>query len=326
MIIALQLLGGFLLLLVGAEVLVRGAALLAQAMGFTQLVIGLTVVAFGTSSPEFAVSLQSALAGKADLAVGNAVGSNILNTLLILGISAAVIPLLVRRSLMRVDVPLMIAATLAVWLMSMDLMLSRIEGILLAGALAGYLCWLVYSSRRGPAPPVEVPAVLSTAAADSPASGFRQVVINLGLVAVGLVLLGVGCRLFVVGSVETARLLGVSELVIGLTIVSLGTSLPELVTCLVAAVRGHQDIVVGNVVGSNLFNILGVLGVTAIVAPSGLPVAAEAFWFDMPCALVSALLCIPIFVTGWVISRREGWIMLGLYGGYLVMLLWAQSR
>ena len=329
MIIALQLFFGFVFLIIGAEVLVRGASQLATALGMSKLTVGLTVVAFGTSSPEFAVSINSALTGSADLAIGNAIGSNILNTFLILGVTAIVVPVAVDRGLMRVDLPVMITATGLVWFLALDNRLSRLEGVVLAAGLVGYLWWQIATTRRQR-------AVLAKAAAQQQAEA-RQAdpgyeppknrtgpaaLINLVLVVLGLVILTWGCQLFVDGSVAMAERLGVSKLIIGLTIVSVGTSLPELVTCLVAAWRGHQEIVVGNVIGSNLFNFLGVLGLTSIVAREGyLEVSPTALGFDFPVVMFSALICIPLFVTGWAITRLKGSVLLILYLSYLAVLL-----
>lgn len=326
--IIFQLLAGFVLLLVGAEVLVRGASRLAAAIGMSQLVIGLTVVALGTSAPEFAVSLQSALSGSVDLAIGNAVGSNILNTLLILGISALVIPLAVSKDVMRVDFPVMLIATAGLYYLAMDGVLSLIDGLILFSTMVAYLTWLVWCSERRRRKRKRDDARAINAAGEIQAETPKtllSVVFNLVLVVVGLGLLIYGCDLFVDACVKTARTLGVSELMIGLTIVSLGTSLPELLTCLVAALRGHRDIAVGNVVGSNLFNILGVLGLTAIVANNGLPVAAAAISFDIPVAIGAVLLCIPVFITGWKISRKEGALMVACYAAYIIYLISAHS-
>lgn len=332
MIIALQILFGFALLIVGAEILVRGAVRLAALLGMTPLVIGLTVVAFGTSSPELAVSLQSAFAGSAELAVGNAVGSNTLNILLILGLSAIVFPLAVQRQVIRLDVPVMIGVTIALLLIGWDGRISRIEGIGMVVFLSCYISFLIKISRSETKRAREA-AVLAAAelAAEGDEAGQLEetevesqwflFLTQSALVLAGLLILGLGCRLFVDGSVELARLVGVSELMIGLTVVSIGTSLPELVTTVIASFRNQREMAVGNIVGSNLFNILCVLGVTASVSPEALPVPAQALAFDIPVTLGAAVICLPIFFTKMEISRWEGVLMLALYLAYISYLV-----
>lgn len=314
-VIALLLAGGFALLVAGAELLVRGAVRLAAAAGISSLVIGLTVVAFGTSAPELAVSVGAALAGRADIAVGNVVGSNILNTLLILGLSALIVPLSVARQLVRLDVPLMIGVSLLVVLLALDGRIGRLEGVLLFAGLLAYVAWSIRLSRRQG-------QVTEAAGAGSHAeSGWRWWLAATFLVAVGLGLLVTGAHLMVEGAVAAARALGVSELVIGLTVIAVGTSLPEVATSVLAALRGQRDIAVGNVVGSNLFNLLGVLGLTAAASPLGMPVAPAALRFDLPVMLATAVVCLPIFFTGSAISRAEGALLLACYGLYLAYLL-----
>lgn len=332
MFIALEILIGFALLIVGAEVLVRGAVRLAALLGMTPLVIGLTVVAFGTSSPELAVSLQSAFAGSAELAVGNAVGSNTLNILLILGLSATVFPLTVQRQVIRLDVPVMIGVTFALLLIGWDGRISRIEGISMVVFLSCYISFLIKISRRETKQAREA-AVLAAAELAAEGNGAQdEAELEIGsqlalfltqclLVIAGLLILGFGCRLFVNGSVELARLLGVSELMIGLTVVSIGTSLPELVTTVIASFRNQREMAVGNIVGSNLFNILCVLGVTASVSPEALPVPPQALAFDIPVTLAAAIICLPIFFTKMEISRWEGVLMLVLYITYVSYLV-----
>jgi len=332
MFIALEILIGFALLIVGAEVLVRGAVRLAALLGMTPLVIGLTVVAFGTSSPELAVSLQSAFAGSAELAVGNAVGSNTLNILLILGLSATVFPLTVQRQVIRLDVPVMIGVTFALLMIGWDGRISRIEGISMVVFLSCYISFLIKISRRETKQAREA-AVLAAAELAAEGNGDQdEAELEIGsqlalfltqclLVIAGLLILGFGCRLFVNGSVELARLLGVSELMIGLTVVSIGTSLPELVTTVIASVRNQREMAVGNIVGSNLFNILCVLGVTASVSPEALPVPPQALAFDIPVTLAAAIICLPIFFTKMEISRWEGVLMLVLYITYVSYLV-----
>ncbi len=308
---------GIALLIVGAELLVRGAARLALAVGISPLVVGLTVVAYGTSSPEMAVSIQAALSGRDDLAVGNVVGSNIFNVLFILGASALIVPLVVARQLVRQEVPIMVAASLLLAWVCYDARVSFLDGVVLTGLLGCYTVFLIVQSRRALAvgsPAVEVPAATRW---DSHRS--VQILLIIG----GLALLVLGARWLVDASISFAQYLGVSELVIGLTIVAAGTSLPEVATSIVAALRGQRDIAVGNVVGSNVFNILGVLGISAVAAPAGLAVAPALSAFDLPVMIAVAIACLPIFFTGHLIARWEGVLFLGLYVSYTAYLLLA---
>ena len=304
---------GIGLLVLGADLLVRGASRLALAAGISPLVVGLTVVAFGTSAPEMAVSVKAALAGQADIAYGNVVGSNIFNVLFILGLSALVAPLLVDRQLMRRDVPVMIGTSLLLPALALDGRIGRLDGALLFGGIIGYTAWSVVSSRR------ETAARGAAAGAEPQATG--PAFTNVVLVVAGLAMLVLGARWLVGGAVEFARGLGVSELVIGLTIVAAGTSLPEVATSVLAAYRGQREIAVGNVVGSNVFNVLAVLGLTGLVAPSGVPVAPQALAFDTPVMIATAVACLPIFFTGHVIARWEGALFLGFYAAYAAVLV-----
>ena len=315
--IAALLVGGFALLVVGAELLVRGAVRLAAAAGVSSLVVGLTVVAFGTSAPELAVSVGAGLGGQADIALGNVVGSNILNVLLILGVSALIVPLSVARQLVRLDVPLMIGVSLATAGMALDGRVGRVEGLMLCSGLVWYVWWSIRVSRRHP--PSEVSGEVT-----ADARGHHTTTWWLGSAALtlgGLGLLVLGARFMVDGAVAMARVLGVSELVIGLTVIAAGTSLPEVATSVVAAIRGQRDIAVGNVVGSNIFNLLGVLGLTAMVSPHGVGVAGAVLAFDLPVMLAVAIVCLPVFFTGSTISRAEGALLLAYYGLYLAYLL-----
>ncbi|BCX05417.1 MAG: sodium:calcium antiporter [Candidatus Roseilinea sp.] len=314
---------GLGLLIVGAELLVRGAARLAAAAGVSPLVIGLTVVAFGTSSPELAVSVQSALAGQADIAFGNVVGSNIFNILVIIGLSALITPLVVSQQLVRLDVPVMIGVTVLATLLAQDLKIGRLEGVLLFAGLVIYTAFLFVQSRRETN--VAVQQEYEQEFGERP-RGPAQVVLNLTFVGIGLVMLVIGSRWLVNGAVAIARAVGVSELVIGLTIVSAGTSLPEVATSLVAAIKGERDIAVGNAVGSNIFNLLSVLALTGIVSPSGISVAPAALNFDVWVMLAVALACLPVFFTGYEISRWEGAMFVAYYAAYLAYLILAATQ
>jgi len=311
---------GLAALIIGAELLVRGASRLALSLGLSPLVVGLTVVAFGTSSPELAVSVQSAWSGQVDIALGNVVGSNIFNVLFILGLSALITPLVVAQQLIRQDVPLMVGASLLLWALAADGGVSRWDGLLLAGLLAGYLVFVIRQSRR------ETAAVQAEYAEAMPGDGKawdRHWAVQLLLILAGLVLLVLGSRWLVEAAVDFARSLGISELVIGLTLIAAGTSLPEVATSVMAAIRGERDIAVGNAVGSNLFNILGVLGVSAVVAPADLSVAPAMLAFDLPVMVAVAVACLPIFFTGNLIARWEGGLFFAFYlayTGYLILM------
>ncbi|MDP8904205.1 MAG: calcium/sodium antiporter [Chloroflexota bacterium] len=314
----LLLIGGFAGLLVGGELLVRGATRLAALFGVTPLIIGLTVVAFGTSAPELAVSLQAAVDGHAGLTVGNVVGSNIYNVLLVLGMSALIAPLFVQAQLVRLDVPVVIGASLLFWALAIDGVIALAEGLLLFGLLLLYLAFVIRSSRRERA---EVIAEYEQEFGYHPPSRGRLRLRNAALVAGGVLLLVVGSRLLVNGAVQLAGNLGVSDLVIGLTVVALGTSLPELTTSLIAAVRGERDIAVGNVVGSNIFNILSVLGLTAALAPGGVQISPAALIVDIPFMLAVAVACLPLFATGRIVARGEGAFLLLYAAAYTLYLV-----
>jgi cation:H+ antiporter len=313
---------GLAALVLGAELLVRGASRLALAFGISPLVVGLTVVAFGTSAPELAVSVQSAWAGRVDIALGNVVGSNVFNVLFILGASAAIVPLLVHRQVIRQEVPIMIGASLLLWALAADGGIARWEGLLLAALVALYTLVLVRQSRRETAAVRARPATESAEARATPGAGWREHWgVQLLLVAAGLVLLVLGARWLVEAAVNFARLVGVSEVVIGLTIVAAGTSLPEVATSILAALRGERDIAVGNVVGSNIFNILAVAGISATIAPDALAVAPALLHFDLPVMVAVAIACLPVFFNGSRIARWEGALFIGLYIAYTAYLI-----
>ncbi|SFU85782.1 calcium/sodium antiporter [Halomonas korlensis] len=313
---------GLVLLIVGAEALVRGASRLAARLGISPLIIGLTVVAFGTSSPELAVSLKAALADQAGIAMGNVVGSNIFNVLFILGVSALIVPLVVAQQLIRFDIPLMILLSVVLLLLTLDGLVGRVDGFLLVAGLAAYLGFLLWQNTQQNQRANAVAAEEGTQVSASEAPW----ALNLGMIVGGLALLVLGSRWFVDGAVALAAYLGVSDQIIGLTIIAAGTSLPEVVTSLIAALRGERDIAVGNVVGSNIFNILGVLGLAGLLAPSGIAVSSAMVGFDIPVMIVVALACLPICFTAGAISRWEGGVLLGYYVAYTVYLVLGESH
>lgn len=314
------LLGGFVCLLLGAEWLVRGAASLAARLGLAPIVIGLTVVAFGTSAPELAVSVGAALSGTNDMALGNVVGSNVANILLILGLSAAVSGLSIEQRLLRIDIPLLVAVSVVVYLLSLNGVIGRIEGALLFVGLVVYIGWMVRDARRPESVAVQKEYTESVASLEGETVK-QPLVMQLLLIVVGLALLVIGAQLLVGSATEIAESLGVSDLVIGLTVVAVGTSLPELATSVLAAFRGQRDIAVGNVVGSNVFNLLSVLGLSAAVAPGGLRVADEAIRLDMPVMLAATVVLVPICWNGFMIKRWEGILLAAFYFAYAAFLV-----
>lgn len=310
---SIQIIGGLVLLVFAGEILVRGASSMAQLFRMSPLLIGLTVVSFGTSAPELAVSLKAIYSNSDALAVGNVVGSNIFNVLFVLGGSALIVPLLVDNQLIRRDVPLMIVASLLLMYFANDGLLTRFEGGVLFSMLILYLTWCIFHSRN------ESIRVQSEFSENWPEKKFswKNLFVSGTMVVAGIGLLALGANLLILGAVWTAASLGVSELVIGLTVIAIGTSLPEAVTSLVAAYRGERDIAVGNVVGSNLFNILAVLGLSGLLAPRSIPIPIEAIAFDIPVMVAVAFACFPIFATGNLIRRWEG----GLFFFYLILYL-----
>lgn len=322
--IILKLLVGLVLLVAGAEVLVKGASKIAISIGITPLVIGLTVVAFGTSSPELAVSVMSSLEGKPDIALGNVLGSNIFNVLLILGLSSVITPLLVAQQLIRLDVPIMIGASLLVLLFAWDGNISAWEGLTLLLLGLAYTVFVIRLSKKE-----KSKAVLEEYREEfgkDEKAGKGRLWVSILLVIAGLVLLVLGSRWLVEAAVAIASNLGVSDLVVGLTIIAAGTSLPEVATSIIASMRGEKDIAVGNVVGSNIFNIFFILSVAAVVSKNGVPVAQTAIQFDIPVMVAVAVACLPIFFTGRRLERWEGAVFLGYYIAYTVYLILASQR
>lgn len=321
--VILMLVLGLAVLTVGAELMVRGSSRLAIAMGISPLVVGLTVVAFGTSAPELVVSVQSSLIGQPDVAIGNVVGSNIFNVLFILGLSAMIVPLRVSQQLIRIDVPLMIAISILVYALALDGSIGQLEGLLLVGGLIGYTSFAIVISRR------ERAGIKAEYEAEfgepTETRGFRKIALNLGLVVAGLGLLVLGSHWFIGSAIVIARALGVSELVIGLTIVAAGTSMPEVATSIMAAIRGERDIAVGNVVGSNIFNIFAVLGISSVVSPGGVKVSEAALQMDIPVMIAVAAACLPVFFVGHVISRWNGVMFFGYYIAYTASFVIAET-
>ncbi len=316
---------GLIALIAGADLLVRGASKLALSFGLSPLVVGLTVVAFGTSAPELAVSVGAVLDGKTDIALGNVVGSNIFNVLFILGLSALITPLVVNIQLIRQEVPIMVGISLLLLLLILDGNLSAIDGAMLFALMVAYTVFLVIQSRKETqAANDEYAAEVKPAAAGSWDSSLP---VQLLLIAGGLALLVIGSQWLVEAAVVFAKSLGVSDVVIGLTIVAAGTSMPEVAASVMAAVKGERDIAVGNVVGSNTFNILGCLGISGMVSGGmGLVVPEAVLNFDIWVMLAVALACIPVFMTGREIARWEGAVFLLYYVAYVTYLILAAQQ
>lgn len=316
---------GLGLLVVGAELLVRGASRLALAVGLSPLVVGLTVVAMGTSAPEVAVSVGAVMGGQSDIAIGNVVGSNIFNVLLILGLSALIVPLVVHSQIIRQEVPIMVAISLLLVVMVQDRVIGMYEGAILTALLVVYTSFIVAQSRRATR---AAAADMETPEAKVGSGGWSNSrLVQVGMIIGGLACLIVGSRLLVTASVAFAQALGISELVIGLTIVAAGTSLPEVATSITAALKGERDIAVGNVVGSNIFNILGCLGLSGLVAgTAGISIAPSVMAFDIWVMLATAIACIPIFLSGREIARWEGFVFVAYYVFYVTYLVLAAEQ
>ena len=308
---------GLALLAGGGEALVRGATTLAEIAGVTPAVIGLTVVAIGTSLPELVVSVLAAMRDQPDIAVANVVGSNIFNTAMILGVTALVMPLPVHGTAVRLEWPVMFVASLACLLLALDGFLSRAEGAAFVVALVAFVTWSVQIARRQLTPDETRQAEAEADARDLPAR--RRGPMTALLLVLGIGGLVAGGNFLVEGAVTLARLVGMSERVIGLTVVAAGTSAPELATSVMAALRGRTDVAVANIIGSNIFNILGILGIAAMV--SAVPVSPALVRSDMAWMLGTAVLLLPVMYSSARISRWEGGLLLGVFGVYLTLLL-----
>jgi len=314
----LLFIGGLVILILGADLLVRGASRLAAAFGVSPLVIGLTIVAIGTASPEIAVSMQAAVNGQGDLTLGNVLGSNIFNILFILGVTAVLAPVVIAEQLIRKDAPIMLGVSLLAFFLGVDGNLGVWDGLVLLSGLVGYI---IFALRQSQSENREVQDEYAREYAEKQPRSSRNTGINLIFILAGLGLLVLGSRWLVDSSVVIAKALGLSELVIGLTIVAVGTSLPEVATSVIAAFKKESDIAVGNAVGSNIFNLLGVLGLGAMFAPGGISVAERALRFDFPVIAFVAMVALPIFYIDNRISRMEGALLLGYYALYVTFVV-----
>ncbi len=322
---AIVFLGGLVVIVFGAEILLRGAARIATMLGVSPIIVGLTVVSVGTSTPELAVGITAVAEGKGSLAIGNIAGTNILNILFILGLSAAIRPLPIRLQSVKLDVPVMIGAAVALILMSLDGVLTRTEGALLVLAAIFYTAVLVQASRR------ESRAVQREYSKEfglepAPADQRRlRLAWNAALLIAGMGLTVLGANLLVAGAVSMATAFGVSDAFIGLTIVAIGTSAPELATTIVATYRNDRDVAIGNLIGSSIYNILAILGLTLLVAPASVEVGREILWIDLPLAAIVAAVCLPVFRSDRLVSRAEGIAFVAAYLVYLCALVVLRS-
>lgn len=319
----LYFIAGLIVLIVGAELLVRGSSRLAAAFGVSPLVIGLTIVALGTASPEIAVSLQAAVGGQGDITIGNVIGSNIFNILFVLGISAMFVNLVIAEQLIRLDAPIMIGISVLTYLLVVDRHLSRLDGAIL---FVGVIAYSVFSLRQSRKESKGVQQEYAQEYAKKEAPTLPNILKNMAFIASGLGLLVLGARWLVDSATSIAVSLGVSELVIGLTIVAAGTSLPEVATSVIAAIRGESDIAVGNAVGSNIYNLLGVLGIAGLLSPGGINIAENAFRFDLPVMIFVAVVTLPIFYIDNRISRLEGGVLFSYFILYTVYLILRASE
>jgi len=309
--IVLYLIAGLVLLFWGAEGLIRGSSNLAIKMGITPLVVGLTVVAFGTSTPELVVSLKAALLGNSSISLGNIVGSNIANIALILGVAALIRPLDVHAKVIMREIPIMIGISLLLLLLLVDGELGFFDGLIFVVGIVIYTIVNVLMARKEKNPEVD----------NEFKEGLKSklgIPISIFLMIAGLGLLIFGANLFVQSAVAIAKMFNISDAIIGLTIVAIGTSLPELITSIVAAYKKEADIAIGNVVGSNVFNILGILGITALIIPIS---SVGISYVDLVVMLFAAIILFPLSRTGFSISRWEGAFLLAGYAGYIYYLI-----
>lgn len=313
---ALLIAAGLAGLLGGAELLVRGGTGLALRLGLAPIVVGVTVVSLGTSLPELAIGIDAARQGSAGLAVGNIVGANLINLLLVLGLSAAISPIALDTRIVRFDLPMIAAAAVLLLVLALDGSLTTFDGVLLVLFAAGYTLAILRVSRR------EGGAVRAEYEAEYAPDGPWRAVLSL---VAGIAIVLVGATLLVDGAVDAARAFGVSDVVIGLTIIAIGTTTPELVTTVLSTIRGDRDIALGNLLGSSVYNIAAILGITVLAAPGAVEVPGEILGGDLLLMVAAALACIPVFVSGRRISRVEGGLFVAAYAGYLTWLLVAQT-
>jgi cation:H+ antiporter len=313
----LLIVAGLAGLLIGADLLVRGGAALASGLGVRPIVVGLTVVALGTSLPELAIGIDAVRQGSPGLAVGNIVGTNLVNILFILGLSALIMPIAFERRTLRFDLPAMTAACLALWLLALDGSLSRVDGIVLCLGGVAYTAGIIWTSRQ------ESASVLEDYESHSEQArrGGRGLLLRVLTMLAGIALVLAGAELLVDGSIDIARSLDVSETTIGLTVIAIGTSAPELVTTLTSTLRGDRDIAVGNLLGSTVYNVALILGIAVLAAPSDVQIPDEVIAADLLVLAAVGLITVPVLLSGHRISRLEGGAFVAAYLGYLAWLI-----
>lgn len=317
--IAIIFIAGLAALIGGAELFLKGVDHFGIKWRISPLIMGLTVVAFATGAPELAISIQAAANGSADLVLGNIIGSNIANILLILGISALIKPLAVKLRVVQVDVPIVIAASVLLFVIALDGELTKLDGVWLLLGLIAYSIFTFFQIKKERKENRE--ELNLDQEAEHLLSGWKFYVKNIGLLIIGLALIVQGSGWMVDSAVQIATILGLSELVIGLTIVSIGTSLPEVATSIATIRKGNADMAVANVLGSNLYNILLTLGLTIVIAPNLLEVSASAIALDLPFMVAVSLACIPIFIAGFDLTKTDGAVFLFYYFSYLTYLV-----
>jgi len=318
-----MLLAGIALLIGGAEVIVRYGTRLARRLGVSPLIIGLTIVSIGTSAPELAAGIRAMTAGSGNLLVGNVAGSNLMNLLLILGIAASIRPITLQRQAIRLDLPAMVGATLLTLLLSLDGSLAVWEGAILLAFAIAYTAVLIQTARREASAEnlADAVAIDDDEELPEPRRGLRFAVLDVALLVVGIATVVLGADLLVMAAKELAAQFGVSDSLIGLTIVAIGTSLPELATTTMATLRGARSLAIGNLLGSSTYNLTLILGTALLFAPGSFPLETQLLRVDMPLLVLGSLLCVPVFLTGRRVSRREGVLFMGLYTAYLTYLI-----
>ncbi len=317
---------GLVALIIGSEWLVKGGARLAAMLGIPPILVGLTVVSIGTSMPELAVGIRAASEGNASLAVGNIAGTNIVNLLLILGLSALIAPIVLEMRTLRLDLPMMTAAAVLLWALAANGTLSPIEGVVLVLGAVVYTLVLIFSARReSRAIQDEFAGEFAVPRDEPPEATRRDLIANLALLIIGIVVVVIGADWLVNGAVGVATAFGVSDAFIGLTIVAIGTSAPELVTTVGSTIRGERDIAIGNLLGSSVYNILLILGVTVVASGHVLELEPDLVRIDIPLMALVALACIPIFLSGRRVGRGEGGAMVVAYLAYLTFLVLTQT-
>lgn len=317
----LMLLAGLVGLIAGAELIVSFGTRLARRLGISPLIIGLTIVSIGTSAPELAVGVDAMSRGAGSLVLGNIAGTNMVNLLLILGLSAAIRPIVLQKQTLQLDLPAMVISSLLLVVLAADGVLSTWDGVILAATAVVYTLRLLRTARRQASAEALTHEVKHTDGEVPPSHSGRRIALDLLLTVVGIAVVVLGADWLVTGAVAIAETFGVSDTLIGLTVVAIGTSLPELATTISATIRGGRSIAVGNLIGSSTYNLTFILGTSLLFGPERVPVSHQLVWFDLPLMLGAALLCIPVFITGRRIARWEGIMFVTAYAAYLTYLI-----